>query len=104
MPTTTSPLTPTTHGLRVAASFNPRFERLLTGEGCKQHSIATTEIQKAIEKLGPEERAQLWTWFQEAEEIDELVAAIDEGIQAAEEGRVFSLEEIKMQMQSWITK
>jgi predicted transcriptional regulator len=71
---------------------------------CKQHSIATTEIQKAIEKLGPEERAQLWTWFQEAEEIDELVAAIDEGIQVAEEGRVFSLEEIKMQMQSWITK
>jgi predicted transcriptional regulator len=73
-------------------------------KGCKQHSLATTEIQKAIEKLGPEERAQLWTWFQEAEEIDELVAAIDEGIQAAEEGRVFSLEEIKMQMQSWITK
>jgi hypothetical protein len=33
MPTTTSPLTPATHGLRVAASFNPRFERLLTGEG-----------------------------------------------------------------------
>ena len=62
------------------------------------------EIQEAIEKLGPEERAELWTWFQEAEEIDELVAAIDEGIQAAEEGRVFSLEEIKMQMQSWITK
>jgi predicted transcriptional regulator len=58
----------------------------------------------AIEKLGPEERAQLWTWFQEAEEIDELLAAIDEGIQAAEEGRVFSLEKIKMQMQSWITK
>jgi DNA-binding transcriptional LysR family regulator len=40
----------------------------------------------------------------EAEETDELVAAVDEGIQAAEEGRVFSLEEIKMQMQSWITK
>src|SRR6516162_8415674 len=30
MPTTISPLTPTTHGLRVAASFNPRFERLWT--------------------------------------------------------------------------
>ena len=29
---------------------------------------------------------ELWTWFQEAEETDELVAAIDEGIQAAEEG------------------
>jgi hypothetical protein len=99
MPTTTSPLTPATHGLRVAASFNPRFERLLTGEG-KQHSIATAEILKAIEKLGLEERAQLWTCFQEAEEIDELVAAIDEGIQPAGEGRVFSLEEIKIQMQS----
>jgi len=60
--------------------------------------------QKAIEKLGPEERAQLWTWFQEAEEIDELLAVIDEGIQAAEDGRVFSLEEMKMQMQSSITK
>jgi len=30
MPTTTSPLTPATHGLRVAASFNLRFVRLLT--------------------------------------------------------------------------
>jgi hypothetical protein len=28
MPTTTSPLTPATHGLRVAASFNPRSDRL----------------------------------------------------------------------------
>jgi len=62
------------------------------------------EIQEAIEKLGPEERAELWTWFQEAEETDELVAAVDEGIQAAEEGRVFTLEEIITQMQSWITK
>jgi hypothetical protein len=47
----------------------------LTGEG-KQHSIATTEIPKAIEKLGLEEQAQLWTCFQEAEEIDELVAGV----------------------------
>jgi predicted transcriptional regulator len=62
------------------------------------------EIQEAIEKLGPEERAELWTWFQDAEETDELVVAVDEGIQAAEEGRVFTLEEIKTQMQSWITK
>ena len=42
--------------------------------------------------------------FQEAEETDELVAAVDEGIKAAEEGRVFTLEDIKTQMQSWITK
>ncbi|HYY30050.1 MAG TPA: hypothetical protein VE860_19050 [Chthoniobacterales bacterium] len=50
------------------------------------------------------QRAELWTWFQEVQENDELVAAVDEGIQAAEEGRVFSLEEVKRQMQSWITK
>ena len=66
--------------------------------------MSLAEIQEAIEKLGPEERAELWTWFQEAEETDELVAAVDKGIQAAEEGRVFSLEEIKTQMQSGITK
>ena len=62
------------------------------------------EIQEAIEKLGPEERAELWARFQESKETGELIAAVDEGIQAAEEGRVFSLEEIKTQMQSWITK
>jgi predicted transcriptional regulator len=62
------------------------------------------EIQEAIEKLGPEPRAELWTWFQEVEETDDPVAAVDEGIQTAEEGRVFTLEEIKTQMQSWITK
>jgi predicted transcriptional regulator len=52
-----------------------------------------TEIQEAIEKLGPGERAELW--FQEAEETDELVAAVDEGIQAAEEGRVFTSKKLK---------
>jgi hypothetical protein len=50
------------------------------------------EIQELIEKLGPEERAELLAWFREAEEPDELVAAVDEGIQAPEEGRVFILE------------
>ena len=54
--------------------------------------MSLAEIQEAIEKLGLEERAELWTWFQEVEETDELLAAVDEGIQAAEEGRVFSLD------------
>jgi hypothetical protein len=48
------------------------------------------EIQETIEKLGPEEQAELWTWFQEVEETDELVAAVDEGIQAAEEALPFA--------------
>src|ERR1700741_3277611 len=49
MPTTTSPLTPATHGLRVAASFNPfcdwqsgntfsRCNRQLEGDLWKNHS------------------------------------------------------------------
>ena len=45
------------------------------------------EIQDAIEKLGPEERAELWDWFQaqEVEETDEMLAAVDEGIRSIEE-------------------
>ena len=44
------------------------------------------EIQEAIEKLTSEERAKLREWFdaQDAEETDELLAAIDEGIRSAE--------------------
>jgi hypothetical protein len=34
MPTTTSPLTPTTHGLRVAASFNPHSGGLSSSGFC----------------------------------------------------------------------
>ena len=38
------------------------------------------EIQEAIEKLAPKERAELWDWFQaqEVEETDEMLAAVDE--------------------------
>ena len=50
------------------------------------------EIQEAIEKLTSEERAKLREWFdaQDAEETDELLAAIDEGIRSAETERTFS--------------
>jgi len=61
-------------------------------------------LKSGKEKLGAEERAELWTWFREAEETDELLAAVDAGIRAAKEGRVFTLEEIKTQMQSWVMK
>jgi hypothetical protein len=42
------------------------------------------EIQEAVEKLAPNERAQLWDWFQaqEVEETDEMLAAVDEGIRS----------------------
>ena len=52
------------------------------------------EIQEAIERLASEDRARLREWFdaQDAEETDELLAAIDEGIRSAETERTFSLE------------
>jgi len=42
--------------------------------------INLIEIQEAIEKLAPKERAELWDWFQaqEVEETDEMLAAVDE--------------------------
>ena len=57
-------------------------------------SCSLAEIQEAIEKLASEDRARLREWFdaQYAEETDELLAAIDEGIRSAETERTFSLE------------
>jgi hypothetical protein len=43
MPTTTSPLTPATHGLRVAASFNLR-----SGEFMEQMNSEGNEEQKIV--------------------------------------------------------
>jgi hypothetical protein len=64
------------------------------------------EIQEAIEKLTSEERAKLREWFdaQDAEETDELLAAIDEGIRSAETERTFSLEEVRGEIKKWATK
>ena len=64
------------------------------------------EIQEAIEKLTSEERASLREWFdaQDAEETDELLAAIDEGIRSAETERTFSLEEVRAEIKKWATK
>ena len=44
------------------------------------------EIQEAIEKLAPEDRARLREWFdaQDAEETDEPLVDIDEGIRSAD--------------------
>ncbi len=64
------------------------------------------EIQEAIEKLALEDRARLREWFdaQDAEETDELLAAIDEGIRSAETERNFSLEEVRAEIKKWATK
>jgi hypothetical protein len=64
------------------------------------------EIQNAIEKLGPEERAELWDWFQaqEVEETDEMLAAVDEGIRSIEEQGGTPAEEVRKLIPKWITK
>ena len=64
------------------------------------------EIQEALEKLASEDRARLPEWFdaQDAEETDELLAAIDEGIRSAETERTLSLEEVRGEIKKWATK
>jgi sugar-specific transcriptional regulator TrmB len=64
------------------------------------------EIQEAIKKLASEDRARLREWFdaQDAEETDELLAVIDEGIRSAETERTFSLEEVRAEIKKWATK
>jgi TRAP-type C4-dicarboxylate transport system substrate-binding protein len=64
------------------------------------------EIQEAIEKLAPEERAELWDWFQaqEVEETDEMLAAVDEGIRSIEERGGIPAEEVRKLIPKWITK
>ncbi len=64
------------------------------------------EIQEAIEKLAPEELAELWDWFQaqEVEETDEMLAAVDEGIRSIEEQGGTPAEEVRKLIPKWITK
>ncbi len=64
------------------------------------------EIQEAIEKLAPKERAELWDWFQaqEVEETDEMLAAVDEGIRSIEEQGGTPAQEVRKLITKWITK
>ena len=64
------------------------------------------EIQEAIEKRAPKERAELWDWFQaqEVEETDEMLAAVDEGIRSIAEQGGTPAEEVRKLIPKWITK
>jgi predicted transcriptional regulator len=42
--------------------------------------------------------------MEEFEEDEETLAAIDRGIKAADEGRVFSFEEVRKMIPEWIRK
>ena len=45
--------------------------------------MSLAEIQEAIEKLGPEERAELWTWFQEAEVLRKSKRKCSRGLRSS---------------------
>jgi hypothetical protein len=56
------------------------------------------EIQEAIDRLSPEERAQLWDWFQASavsrfEESEELLATLDQAERSIREGKGVPMED-----------
>ena len=58
-----------------------------------------SEIQDAIGRLSPEERAQLWDWFQASEtggfeEDEALLTALDQADGSLREGKGVPLEEV----------
>jgi len=55
-----------------------------------------TEIQRAIEKLAPKDRAELRRWLEvrDIEESPEFLAAVDEGIWSSENEPKSSLEDV----------
>lgn len=73
-------------------------------------SMSLVQILDELPKLTPEERRQVYLCLQaledepEFEATPEMRAAIDEAIQASEQGRVFTLEQVRAQAQAWITK
>lgn len=72
--------------------------------------MSLAQILDELPKLTSEERHQVFLRLQalEAEPdldvIPEMLGAIDEAIQASEQGRVFTLDEVRAQAQAWITK
>jgi hypothetical protein len=66
-----------------------------------------TDIQEAIERLSPEERAQLWDWFQASEadgfeEDEELLAALDQAERSIREGKGVPMKDVLRRLsQQW---
>ena len=59
------------------------------------------EIREAIEKLAPNEQAELRDWLdaQDIEESSEFLAAVDEGIWSAENEPKSSLEDVTKRLE-----
>ncbi|HEY0793518.1 MAG TPA: hypothetical protein VGD78_20825 [Chthoniobacterales bacterium] len=72
--------------------------------------MSLAQILEELPKLTPEERRQLHLHLQTLEEepqieaTPEMVAAIEEAIRASEQGRVFTLEDVRVQAEAWTTK
>lgn len=72
--------------------------------------MSLAEIIEGLPKLMPEERRQVYLCLQaledepEVEATPEMLAAIDEAVRASEQGRVFTLEQVRAQAQVWLTR
>ncbi|HEY0789675.1 MAG TPA: hypothetical protein VGD78_01305 [Chthoniobacterales bacterium] len=72
--------------------------------------MSLAQILAELPKLTPEELRQLHLHLPTLEDepqleaTPEMLAAIEEAIQASEQGRVFTLEDVKIQAESWNAK
>ena len=62
------------------------------------------EIQSAILRLDPAEREELRHWLDETAEETQMLAAIDDGLRSLKAKGVISLEDVRRELSSWITK
>ena len=93
-----------------AAGCGKRASPIRWDEANIAPKMSLAEILEELPKLTPEERQQVYLRLQaledepEVEATPELLAAIDEAVRASEQGRVFTLEEVRAQAQAWLTR
>jgi len=66
-----------------------------------------TEVEAALEKFTPEQLREVADWLNARlmpEETPEMLAAIDEGLHSLKTEPKLSVEEVRRNIQGWVTK
>lgn len=66
-----------------------------------------TEVEKALERFTPEQMREVADWIAARllpEETPEMLAAIDAGLRSLETEPTLSVEEVRQNIRSWVTK
>lgn len=66
-----------------------------------------TEVEAALEKFTPEQLREVADWLSArllSEESPEMLAAIDEGLRSLKTEPTLSVEEVRQNIQGWVTK